>query len=301
MLRWAGYEDYLTHVPFSYLALRLGHDDVGNALAAPEGAVAGRWARRSGRIAVFSYMGVPTHQHLRERRARLALTVAACRSASAVVALSQATANAFWEVLGVRARVIHPGVDLRRFSVREPRDEAPTVFCNASAEVPYKRVELLLRAWPLVRKQQPRARLLLLRPRDHDLAERLIEACEGVELIPPSVGTDDSSLVDAYRRAWVSVLPSSGEAFGIVLGEALACGTPVVGSASGGIPEVIDRPGIGRLFDGGERELARALLETIELSMTPGIAHTCRARAEELSWERMAESYEALYLELMER
>ena len=54
-------------------------------------------------------------------------------------------------------------------------------------------------------------------------------------------------LVDAYRSAWVSALPSHDEAFGLVLAEALACGTPVVGSNDGGVPELID--GLSALWD----------------------------------------------------
>ncbi len=44
-----------------------------------------------------------------------------------------------------------------------------------------------------------------------------------------------------FRRAWVGVFSSLQEAFGMVLVESLACGTPVVGAGDGAIPEIIDR------------------------------------------------------------
>jgi len=51
---------------------------------------------------------------------------------------------------------------------------------------------------------------------------------------------DDALLAAAYREARVTVLPSEYEAFGLVLLESLAAGTPVVASRVGGIPEVVD-------------------------------------------------------------
>lgn len=175
------------------------------------------------------------------------------------------------------------------------------MFCNASLELPYKRVELLLRAWPLIRKHHPDATLLLLGPRDRELASRLVGENQGVELLSTSTGDDDLRLLDAYRRSWVTVLPSIGEAFGLVLAESLACGTPVVGTDSGGIPEVINSGDIGRLFNGDQRDLAGAVIEALELAQQPRTAEACRARAEELSWKNTAEAYEALYLELLGR
>src|SRR5204863_4596648 len=91
-----------------------------------------------------------------------------------------------------------------------------------------------------------------------------------------------------YRAAWVSALPSTGEAFGLVLVEALACGTPVVGADREAIPEVLGADdGVGRLFAGDDpRAVARALLDALDLAADPATAARCRSRAEAFSVDR---------------
>jgi D-inositol-3-phosphate glycosyltransferase len=162
-----------------------------------------------------------------------------------------------------------------------------------------KRVDLLVAAWPHVRRRHPDARLLLLRPGDAGLAARL-EAREGIELMEPVVGSGE--LAPVYRRAWACVLPSYGDSFGLVLAEALACGTPAVASVHGALPEIVDREGIGALFDPDTPEaLAAAILEVFELAADPGTPARCRARAQEFSTRRNVEAHVELYADLLNR
>jgi len=292
------FEDHIVHAPLSYLALRAGHHDVAHATYPSDALAAARWARATGHPSLLTYLGIPDRAWLVARRMRLKLTMRATAECDAVVALSEVAARAFWHVLGVEARVIHPGVDLDAFSPGGERAGEPTIFCASSLTEPAKRVPELVRAFALVRRQRPDARLVLSRPAQAEEAERAVAAEEGVKV---AAVDEPEALLAAYRAAWVTALPSYGEAFGLVLVESLACGTPVVGRRRGAIPEVVDRDTVGRLYEGEEESLARALLDALELSQDGATAAACRARAEDFAVERCVERYEALYDELLGR
>jgi glycosyltransferase involved in cell wall biosynthesis len=283
------WEDHLTHVPRSYLELRRGHYDVAHALYPTDALAAARWSAETGRPAVHSFMGIPHRQGLANRRGRLEIVRRAIAGTRATVALSDAAREGFARWLGVDARVINPGVDLNAFAPNEAdRAPVPTIFTAAAIGEPRKRVDLLLAAFELLRARRPTAELVLA-----------VE--KGVRpLFPPGVKfvdvDDTAALATAYRAAWVTALPSIGEAFGLVLVESLACGTPVVATDEGGMREVVgDRPEIGRLFAGDEpAALAAALDEALDLEDP----QACRARAEDFPAQRTADAYLDLYGEL---
>ena len=293
------YERYLTHVPFSYMSLKAGDDDVVQALYVTDAQAAARHTAKTGAPSVFSHMGIPDAYDVVQYRFRLELTLRAVRGCSTVTALSKTSAEAFWRWLGIEARVIPPGVDTRAFSPAERRAPEPTLFCGADLAEPRKRVRLLVEAFRLVKRERRGARLVLSRPRDTGVAERFAREHPEVELVDVD---DRAALARAYGEAWVSVLPSTSEAFGLVLAEAMACGTPVAATNVGGMREVVDRPEVGRLFDGDRAEdLAPALLEALELAEDPSTEDACRARAEEFSVDRCVQSYLELYAELLGR
>lgn len=291
------FEHYLTHAPLSYACLRRANPDIAHAHFTTDALAATRWGKKTGRPTILTYHGIPDRPGLDWRRLRLAITRRVVRDSTAVTAVSQAAADAFRSQLGVRARVIHPGVDLGAFGPVADKAQEPTIFCAADPDEPRKRVGLLVRAFALLRRERPAARLRLISPRNPALASELRRA-PGVELVAPV--SDPRALAVEYSHAWASALPSFGDSFGIALIESLACGTPVVASDRDALPEVVDRAEIGNLFHGDEPEaLAQALLEALDLAQAPATAGACRSRAQDFSIERCVSAHEALYRELL--
>lgn len=289
------FEPHLSHVPLSYLSLVAGDYDIAHAAYHTDALAALRWAARTGRPAAYTYHGNPSRRMLASKRLRRSILERVIGASDGIITSSRSARDALWRWFGVEARVIYPGVDLQAFSPGQ-RAEQPTIACAAAADDARKRIPLLLRAFAIVRGTRPDARLLLTRPAHQEVARALTDGHPGVELVPP--GQPEAT----FREAWASGLTSYNEAFGLVLVESLACGTPVFGAREAGIPEIVDSPAVGRLFEGDdEREVARAILETLELAEAPGTAAACRARAEAFGSRVAAAAHLDFYRELLDR
>jgi glycosyltransferase involved in cell wall biosynthesis len=87
----------------------------------------------------------------------------------------------------------------------------------------------------------------------------------------------------------VTALAARGEAFGLVLVESLACGTPAVAASDAAGPEVVGDA--GATFDGDDpRTLATAILRAADADPAG-----CREQAATFSLERSAAAHEAVY------
>ena len=94
------------------------------------------------------------------------------------------------------------------------------------------------------------------------------------------------------------IVPSLFEGFGLPAVEALAAGTPIVASASGALPEVIARAGVGRLVPPADAAaLGREILDLLdhwEAEQSAVVA--ARPRIEqEFGWEQVAARTRAVY------
>jgi phosphatidylinositol alpha-mannosyltransferase len=291
-----GYHEHVGHLPFQYAALRSGQEDIAHAFYVTDAIGAARWSRRNKKVSVFTVMGVAEPERIDKASKRWRLWRRGLERADEVLALSDAARKSMG-VFGIEPTVIHPGVDLAAFRPAANRSERPTILCASDAGDPRKRVRLLIEAHAMVRRLQPDTRLVLSKPTDDKLAAELVRS-PGVSLLDLN---DHSQLVQHYSAAWATVLPSRAEAFGLVLAESLACGTPVVGANDGGIPEIVGDQRVGALFDGGAESLADAIAGALRISQSADIRERCRQRASLFSIDRCVDAHVELYSRLLGR
>jgi glycosyltransferase involved in cell wall biosynthesis len=134
------------------------------------------------------------------------------------------------------------------------RDSEPPVLVHTSNMTYWKRLDLLIEAFAIVR-QRHEARLLIVGegPRRAYAAERIMQL--GLSADAETLGWVDDPLQFA-AHAWAFVLPSDEEGFGQVLTEAMSVGCPVITTdAHGGGPSfVTDNGKYGLLVPRGDQE-----------------------------------------------
>ncbi len=290
-LRW--YEQHLANAPNIWRGLARERYDVAHAFFPADAWAALRLRRFGGPPVAFSFHGIPVRRYLVGRRYRTELLRSVVAEAAATTVLSRAAARRFRRYLLVEPEVLPGGVLTQCFGGQfAPRRAEPTLICAASLGDPYKRGELLISAFSRLRERLPGARLVLVRSRDPFFGPQASVLPEGVEVIEAD---ETPALARAYASAWASVLPSVDDAFGLVLLESLAAGTPVVASRSGGPAEIVNDDSLGRLFEpDDEDDLVRAMEEALELG-SRGSCAACSRRAAEFDWATVADRYEELY------
>jgi glycosyltransferase involved in cell wall biosynthesis len=292
-LRW--YEDHIANVPTAAYRLWRGEFDIAHAFFPADAWAAAQLRQRlGGPPLVFSIHGIPVRQYLVERRYRTEMLKTAIAAANETTVLSEAAAEGVRRYLLHEPTVVPGGVVCDDFEVEAERADPPRIVCAASLRDPRKRPELLLEAFAKLREERPDAELQIVRPRDPLIFSwEAPERPEGVSWIEAS---DTSALAKIYAEAGASVLPAVDEAFGLVLVESLAAGTPVVAARSGACPEIVTDDTVGRLFEPDDAaDLARALGEALDLGAEDGTIAACRTRARDFDLERALDSFEEIY------
>lgn len=172
-----------------------------------------------------------------------------------------------------------------------PRATRGGYILAAGTVEPRKRLELLLDAWPQVGDE---LRLVVAGPRgwNADGLEARIHATPGVER---RMDVDDAEMRDLYRHAVALAFPSWMEGFGLPALEAMACGTPVLSSGAGALPEVTGNAAITPDPDAAAWSEAITQIASDEPTWTR-LATAGVQRAAEFRWDRAATQTAAVYL-----
>jgi glycosyltransferase involved in cell wall biosynthesis len=234
----------------------------------------------------------------------------AYRGADAIIAITEQERKLLSEFIPRRQiRVIPHGIDLAQWTIPESNTGPPAgmptlpsryllytgriaqnkglpLFLDALARIPASEripVVIMGRDWGMRPELELRARRL------------------GIENNIVWLGhIEDPVLYRAiFRRATAFAFPSEWEAFGLVLLEAMAAGVPIVATAVGGVPEVLDGGRAGRLVPYGDVDALAAGLREILGSpeRSAELVAAGRRRVQNYSWDRVIEDHLALYRE----
>ena len=251
----------------------------------------------------------------------------AIEMADAVIAVSESTKAdvlRLFDVDPARVQVIHNGIDLQEYTARQDQgllkrhgiDPAQPYVLFVGRITRQKGIIHLVRALPHL---DPGFQVVLCAgaPDTTEIEEEMKSAVEAAQQERPGVVwigemLPKSEIIALYSGAEVFVCPSIYEPFGIINLEAMACGTPVVASAVGGIPEVVVHGETGLLVpveqmnvapfepvnaDTFAFHLAEAINEFMrDEARRRSMGEKARRRVEEnFSWEAIARKTAELY------
>ena len=178
------------------------------------------------------------------------------------------------------------------------------IVAMASADMPMKGVATLLEAFAKLRTERDVELVLVSRPKPGGQTERIIDRLSITDSVRFANGLSDAELAAVVGSAEIACVPSLYEGFSLPTLEAMACGTPLVVSRAGAIPEVVGPDGLCADLvtpgDVGELEAAlAALLDDPARRSRMGLAGRQRA-ALRFSWRTVAEATVAAYRRAVE-
>ena len=220
----------------------------------------------------------------------------ALRHADGVAAVAQSLSRIMLQLEPAvgRVEVIGNGVDGRRFFPEDRREarrelglrEEEKVIVNVAALRPVKGPDLLLNALAKLQERLREWRVLFVGKGPELSRLKSLASSLGLAGKVDFVGLiDNDRLRYYYSAADVSCLASRNEGWPNVLLESLACGTPVVATRVGAVPDLLQEPGLGVLVDATPDSLSDGLHLALTRIWDPGRLVECARRH---TWDRVA-------------
>lgn len=195
----------------------------------------------------------------------------------------------------IRSEVIPPGTTLN--AVQRCRSRNKILFVGR-VDDKRKGFDFVESSFKMVLQEFPSAVLEVIGQCSDDMRSCLVRRF-GTSVKVRGV-VSDSELAHAMATALLLVMPSRYEGFGMPYIEAMSCGTPVIGSKVGPIPEVIPSD-CSYLVDVGDVNAIGGImlnhLRTPELSDSLGIR--CRQYSQQYDWDEIAKRHFLMYTSLL--
>ena len=161
--------------------------------------------------------------------------------------------------------VILNGIDIETF---KPDSDSKVVenriVTTASADIPLKGLRFLINALPRVLKDFPETHLMVIgKSPNESKIRKLIDDLHLNERISFKSNLSEEEIVDIYHTSQIAVIPSLYEGFGFGAGEAMACGTPLISTDSGGLKDVIGDSAI-KIASGSIEEIENKIISLFQ-------------------------------------
>ena len=219
---------------------------------------------------------------------------------SGKIAVSEIARETLKERFNTEAVVIPNGIHVEKFEVVQNKAAWTSPFnigflgrFNESR----KGLDLLIEALPKVVAKFPQTKLLIAGPGDIDLAKKNIPTNlhRHIEFLG---SLTEEEKVAFFKSISVYIAPNTGgESFGIILGEAMACHTPIIASDLPAFKTLLENGKYGLLFESEDaNSLAQAIIELLANPEKRALlARSGFEKAEELDWEQVANSIFGVY------
>jgi glycosyltransferase involved in cell wall biosynthesis len=228
------------------------------------------------------------------------------RDIGQILTVSESSARdiaADFRVDPARIQVIPLGVDQAFAPPSDPRVPG-RIMAMASADAPMKGIATLLEAFAKLRTEREVELVLVTRPTPGGRTEQLVERLGIADHVRFVHGIGDEELVRLMGSAEVACVPSLYEGFSLPTAELMACGTPLVVSRAGAIPEVVGPDGLCATLvtPGDVGELAIAIEELLDdPARRAAYGAAGRERAlDRFSWHAVAVATAAAYERVIE-